>query len=188
MKVTLDNNCLISLDNEDKDSTVIQKIIDLQSKGVAQVFIPAISASENQQGGKAHANFQEFEHFLKRIGCYDCYLLNPIGYFDLTFWDHCVYGPSELEKPIHNILFPRIPFEYGNYCRLLGIDPSSGTVDKKWRNAKCDVLAIWCHIHYGNDIFITNDGNFHKATKKSRLIALGAKEILRPREAVQRFL
>ncbi len=188
MKITLDNNCLISLDNNDKDSPAIRQIIGLHKNGTAQVFIPAIAASENQQGGKLHATFQEFEQFLKKIGCYDCYLLNPLLYLDMAYWDHAVFGPSELEEPIHKILFPKIPFKYAEYCRLCGINPNSGAIDKKWRNVKCDVLAMWCHIHYGNDVFITNDSNFHKATKKPRLIALGAKEILKPREAVHKFL
>ena len=152
-----------------------------------QVFIPAIPASENQRGDALHRNFAEFGKFLLEIGCADCSLLNPKGYWDITFWDHCVYGPPDDDEPIHKILFPRIAFRYGDYLRLCGIAPDGGSVDKKWRRAKCDVLAMWCHIHYGNDIFVTSDANFHKATKKPRLAALGAKEILRPAEVVQRL-
>jgi len=188
MKITLDNNCLISLDTKDKDSPAIRQIIGLHKNGVAQVFIPAIAASENQDGGKLHTTFREFEQFLKKIGCYDCPLLNPLGYYDMTYLGHCVFGPSDLEEPIHKILFPKIPFEYADYCRLCGIDPNSGAIDKKWRRVKCDVLAMWCHIHYGNDVFITNDNNFHKVTKKPKLIELGAKGILKPAEAVYNLL
>ena len=39
---------------------------------------------------------------------------------------------------------------------------------------------MWCHLHYKNDIFVTSDGNFHKATKLPRLLALGAGQIVRP--------
>ena len=131
MKITLDDNCLISLDTKDKDSPAIRQIIGLHKNGVAQVFIPAIAASENQDGGKLHTTFREFEQFLKKIGCYDCPLLNPLGYYDMTYLGHCVFGPSDLEEPIHKILFPKIPFEYADYCRLCGIDPNSGAIDKK---------------------------------------------------------
>ena len=89
----------------------------------------------------------------------------------MAYWDHCVYGPSDFEEPLHKILFPMIPFKYADYCQHYGIDPKSGVIHKKWRRAKCDVLTMWCHIHYSNDVFITNDRNFHKATKNLSLSA-----------------
>lgn len=186
MKITLDNNCLISLDIGDQDSPIIRQIIDLHASKVIQVFIPAIAASENQQGGKLYRNFKEFKQFLKKIGCDNCHLLNPLMYLDVTYLGHCVLGPSSLEEPIHKILFPKIHFNYVDYCQFRGIHHD--TVDRKWINVKCDVQAMWCHIHYGNDVFITNDGNFHKATKKPKLIELGAKEIIRPKEFSHKFL
>ena len=188
LKITLDNNCLISLDNDDEDSSIIRQIVGLQTSKKAQVFVPAIAASENKQGNKQYANFREFEEFLRKIGCDDCHALDPLAYADVTYLNHCVLDPSELEEPIHRILFPRIPFKYADYRRFCGIVPNENVLDRKWRNAKCDVLAMWCHIHYGNDAFITNDRNFHKVTKKPRLIGLGAKEILRPREVLNKFL
>jgi hypothetical protein len=190
MKITLDNNCLISLDTQDKDSPAIRQILHLHKKGIAQVFIPEIAASENLQGGKRHENFREFEQFLVKIGCYDCGRLAPLCHVDVTYIDHCVVSTSELdelEESVHRILFPKMPFRYADYCRLKGIAPNSGIIDKKWRRARCDVSAMWCHIHYVNDVFVTNDSNFHKATKKPRLLALGAKEILRPIEVVLKF-
>jgi hypothetical protein len=51
-----------------------------------------------------------------------------------------------------------------------------------WLNRICDVQSMWCHLHYQNDIFVTSDGNFHKATKQPRLLALGAGRIVRPEE------
>jgi hypothetical protein len=185
MKITLDNNCLVSLEKGEKDSLDIRKIIDLHNSRRVKVFIPAIAASQNQQGGKLHQNFKEFEQYLKKIGCDGCYLLNPLAYLDITYLDHCVLGPSSLEEPLHKILFPRLPFQYADYRKLYGAD--CDIVHRKWRNAKCDVQAMWCHIHYSNDIFITNDGNFYKATKKPRLIGLGAKEIVRPEEFMCKF-
>jgi len=188
MKITLDTNCLISLDTNDINSPVIRQIINLHKNGVAEVFIPAIIASENKMGGGVNPSFKEFEQFLNKIECQNCYLLKPIGYWGVTYWDYWIYGPSELEKPIHEILFPKIPFDYTDYCTLHGLNPESSLIDKNWRNAKCDVLSMWCHIHYGNEVFVTNDNNFHKATKKSRLIELGAREIIRPEEAIEKVL
>jgi hypothetical protein len=53
-------------------------------------------------------------------------------------------------------------------------------MEATWRNHKCDVLAMWCHIHYGGDVFVTTDRNFMKASKQQRLEALGAREIQTP--------
>ena len=82
---------------------------------------------------------------------------------------------ADLERKIHQILFPEIEFAYG------------GEVYKRWHNAKCDVLALWSHIHYGSGIFVTMDSNCHKKTKKTRLLALGAGEILKPEDAALRL-
>jgi hypothetical protein len=84
----------------------------------------------------------------------------------------------KLEHEIHSILFPTVPFLGEDYCRANSLDPldpppnpSTGKW-RKWRNCKCDVLAIWSHIHHKRDVFVTSDPAFHK--KKTALIALGA--------------
>lgn len=58
------------------------------------------------------------------------------------------------------------------------------TIDRKWKNAKCDVLAIWSHAFRKRQVFVTTDRNFHKTSKKSRLIGLGAGRIETPASAV----
>ncbi|HEX79018.1 MAG TPA: hypothetical protein G4O19_02560 [Dehalococcoidia bacterium] len=187
-KITLDNNCLISLEKGERDSPEIRKIIDLHDSGVIKVFITAIAASENQRGGKKHRKFEEFEQYLRKIGCDSCFSLNPIAYLDIAYLDHCILSSSDLvdlEEQIHKILFPKMPFQYADFKKLYKTDPD--VIHKKWLNAKCDVQAMWCHIHYNNDIFITNDGNFHKVSKKPGIIGLGAKEIDRPKEFIRRF-
>jgi hypothetical protein len=68
------------------------------------------------------------------------------------------------------VLFPRLSFD-------------GAALDHQWRNAKCDVLSIWSHIHYRRHVFVTSDGNFHKETKKPRLLALGAGRIEQPADA-----
>jgi hypothetical protein len=87
---------------------------------------------------------------------------------------------ERLEQQIHQVLFPKIPFKYESYCKEYAGHVQGMAIDRRWRRAKCDVQAMWCHIHYQNDIFVTEDRNFLKRTKKPQLIALGAKEILLP--------
>ncbi|HTD90844.1 MAG TPA: hypothetical protein VK663_09290, partial [Burkholderiales bacterium] len=47
-------------------------------------------------------------------------------------------------------------------------------------NRFCDVQNMWCHIRSGNDIFVTSDRNFLKATKLPVLIAIGARHVCLP--------
>src|SRR5207245_11565393 len=55
--------------------------------------------------------------------------------------------------------------------------------DPKWRNAKCDTQALWSHVYHKRDVFVTRDANFLKKTKLPGLAALGAGQILVPRDA-----
>jgi hypothetical protein len=186
MRITLDNNCLVSLDNRDGEYEHIKSLLNLSSEQIT-VCIPAIAASENQQSGIVNYNFGQFEEFLKRIGCQKCELLNPMSYYDICYFDRSVWTGEEMvlfEQRIHEILFPKIPFRYVEYCATCGIEPNNAILDRKWRNAKCDVQAMWCHIEYKGNIFVSQDNNFHKKTKKSKLIALGAKNIMTPSECL----
>jgi hypothetical protein len=66
----------------------------------------------------------------------------------------------------------------------VGLDAAAPASDRRWRNAKCDVQAIWSHIHRKRDVFVTSDGNFHSPANKARLITLGANCIERPSNAL----
>ena len=90
---------------------------------------------------------------------------------------------EHLERQIHEILFPKIEFHYEAYAARLN-HPVSPPLHRKWLNAKCDVQAMWGHIWHSADIFVTEDRNFHKATKKPRLEAFGAGQICTPSECV----
>jgi len=142
------------------------------------------------RGGRYATNFAEFQEKVAAVGLREAEILKPICRLGMTFYDWCIL-PNEqmedLERRIHQVLFPDIEFEYVDYCRARGIDPNSGPMDSRWRNPRCDVLALWSHIHYGDGIFITSDENFHKGTKKPALIALGAGDILSPADASARL-
>jgi hypothetical protein len=186
IRITLDNNCLLSLNKRDGEYEHIKSLLTLNSEQIT-LCIPAIVASENQQNEVVSSNFGQFQEFLARIGCQDCELLNPMLYLDICYWDHAVLAGEEmalLEQRVHEILFPKVPFKYSEYCATFGLEPNNGIIDRKWRNAKCDVQAMWCHIEYKGDIFVSQDNNFHKKTKKSKLIALGAKNIMTPSECL----
>jgi hypothetical protein len=146
-----------------------------------------MAASENQEGGGTLTNFDDFEGWLKRLDCADLPRILPLAYFGVAFWNHALYGSREYrarEEAIHRVLHPGIVFNYAEYCQSHGIDPAQ-PLDRKWRNAKCDVQMMWSHVHAANDIFVTEDRRFH--SKRDELLGLGAGEIVTPLQAIAGF-
>jgi hypothetical protein len=90
---------------------------------------------------------------------------------------------EDLERQIHEVLFSNIEFRWLDFCSIRGWDPNAQPLDAKWRNAKCDVQALWSHIHHRRDVFVTRDRIFHAVTKMPTLVALGAGQIVYPQVA-----
>jgi len=188
--VTLDTNCIIDLEEGRDEAFYIKALVNMHENRRINLRVVAISASERKPGGEFASNFTEFKEKIATVGLAHVEILKPIGHFDITFWDWCLFADDQmvdLERRVHEILFPKIDFDYGEFCRKHGLDPASGKIDKRWLNAKCDVLALWSHIYHGGGIFVTTDHNFHKKSKKAALIALGAGDILRPKDALARL-
>ncbi len=190
MKVTLDTNCIIDLEENRPAAPFVKTLIDLHNNRSINLRVVAISASERKPNGIYASNFAEFQQKIAAVGLEDIEILHPIAYLDVTFLDWCLLADDQmvqLERKIHEVLFPSIDFDYGEYCKKQGLDPdNSGEMGQTWRRAKCDVQALWSHINAGGDIFVTSDRNFRKQTKKHRLIALGAGDILTPHDAVSK--
>jgi hypothetical protein len=181
-RFTLDTNCLIDVEEGRLDAPFVREIVSRHGKGI-NVAVSAIGASERQRNGGYAQNFSAFQGKLKAIGFDGLQLLAPLAYMDICFWDHCVMadGKDKLESDIHAVLFPGIEFMWMDYANSRGL--SFDALDKSWRNAKCDVLGLWCHIEHGGGTFVTSDSNFHAVMKQDRLRALGAGKILYPRDA-----
>ena len=186
-RVALDTNCLIDLEQQSELGEQVADLRALHNAGRIELCIPAVSASERQPGGVYFHNFKEFEQRLEALGLSSATLLSPIAYFGIAFFGHGLYGGAEssaLDEAIHDILHPEIAFGYRDYCSAHGLDPEA-TLNRRWRNAKCDVLIAWTHIHYRCNLLVTNDDNFHKLTKVARLTALGAGPVVRTADAMQ---
>lgn len=172
MRYTFDTNCLIALDREEVYAPRIRRVID-----EAKACVVAIAAAERQRDDIDIDNFGKCTAFLNAIGLARAEILLPPLYVGLGYVNHCiVVDDSTLEEEIHRTLFPNRPFLAADLPP--GEDPMRG----RWRNNKCDVLTAWCHIHYGCDVLVTADSNFHKPIKKRRLEALGAGSIVHPQE------
>ena len=183
---TLDTNCLIDVEENRPAAAAIRALATAHAGGAADVAVIAMSASENPKPGQRIHNFSEFQDRLAILGLAHLSIVLPMMYFDISFWDRCLWTDevmADLERQIHAILFPNVQFLWQDYCRDNGIDPPPNSSVGKWRNCKCDVQAIWSHIHGRRDVFVTSDRNFHN--KRPALVALGAGQIECPGDAVK---
>ncbi len=184
MRFTLDMNCIIDVETNNEISPFVLELVSLHGKNGINVAISKINASERQKERNYANNFSIFREKLAAIGFESLELLPPIAYMDITYIDNCVWSDRSdtLEARIHDILFPGIQFLWPDYVKAhkLPIDLPNNA----WRNAKCDVLALWCHIKHGGGVFVTSDRNFHKKTKVKRLQELGAGIITYPKNAL----
>jgi|SRR6185295_10140099 len=184
MRFTLDTNCLIDVEDGRPNASFIRDLVSRSGKNGITVAISSIAASERLRVGGYAQNFSEFQAKLRAIGFESLERLPPLLYWNICFFDHCVMsdGKDTLEQGIHNVLFPNIEFMWVDYAKAR--DLSVDFLDKNWRNAKCDLLTLWCHIKHGGDIFVTSDKNFHATTKRDRLKALGVGTIAFPEDAL----
>lgn len=176
MKITLDHNCIINLEDQTEVGAKIEAI--LSDKG-NQCFVVNVGASEMREKGVRPDHYEKFEELLSSARIAHLPRLNPMGIFDVTFWDRCVWADDEMTQlatAIEDALF-------GEAQRIdiaaEGLDSPAGG---KWLNRLCDVHSMWCHIQSRNDIFLTTDGNFTRETKLPKLVALGAARICHPNE------
>jgi len=173
--LTLDTNCLISLARQEPAAASIETLILRHRAGLLTLRVVAASASERGPGGVSLETYEDFERFVRLLGLDDLPVLLPLGIFGVTYWDHALWGDDEgrmasLLDQIWTILFASTP-------RTL----SAGSPD---RNRLCDALMMWAHIYHTGHVFISSDRHFHAATKKARLISLGAGQIYTPAQAV----
>ncbi|MEW5983452.1 MAG: hypothetical protein AB1806_13950 [Acidobacteriota bacterium] len=187
MKLTLDTNCVIDLEENRPEALPLRELVQMSSEGILQFAVVGISASENKPGGGGSPTFSAFQEKVVRVGLASAEILKPMGIWGVTYWDWCVYaddGMEGLAEDIHRILFPRSEYGYADYCAARGLSVDGEEIDRTWRNRMCDVLALWCHIHYRRDIFVTRDGNFLASTKRRLLESMGGRVICSPTDAI----
>jgi hypothetical protein len=172
---TLDTNCLIAVDENRAEASAIRSLSDAHRQGRANVAIVGISASERQTDGNMLDDYSKFTDRVASLNMSHLPVILPMCYWDVMFWDACIEPDAELvllEARIQQILFPTVPCSWADYCQLYDLDPEGSPQDKKWKNAKCDVQAFWCHASQRRSIFVTTDKNFHTAKKKPKLLAV----------------
>ena len=87
MRITLDHNCILHLEQRTAVGSQIESIIANSSN---QCFVVNIGASEMRKKGVRPDCYERFEELLSRLGIAHLPRLNPMLLLDLTFWDRCV--------------------------------------------------------------------------------------------------
>ncbi|MDF3413555.1 hypothetical protein HKX54_03730 [Sulfitobacter sp. M57] len=170
---TFDTNCLIDLSEEREAANYIWELIEGHRKNDVSVAFIAVSASERQKGDYFLPTYGDFLGRLKAVGVEDIPQIFGILYQDISYWDAAIWGSEEsdkLEREIHKVLFPNLPFALDDYAVSLSktVDGLSAKQHFKWRNAWCDRQMIWSHIHHQRHVFVTGDRNFRKIQKCAR--------------------
>lgn len=184
LKLTLDTNCIVDLDEHRQPAAnSLRHLLAAHAAGTVQLRLVADSASEHQRTGSYLAKFGQFHQRLTDLRLDHLEILPAPATLNVAYLAQMVLvGDDEhlLLERIHTLLFPAHPFDFQNALDAASSDGDPERIERKWRNRRLDAEALWCHIKYEGDIFVTTDDNFFKETKKAKLAALGAPLILTP--------
>lgn len=185
LKLTLDTNCIIAIDEgRQPEADCLRALVKKYDSGKLHLQLVATSASERQSSGPYLDNFGKFRDRLNSIGLGHLQLLLPLMVLDVSYLDWCVLADDQdlrMLEDIHNALFPGKPYILQDALALANATVDADTVERKWRNRALDVHALWCHLRYNGDIFVTSDKNFHR--KQASLAIFGPVQILDPCQA-----
>lgn len=187
LKFTLDTNCIIDIDEGGSRAAAIRKLADAHALGTADVAIVAVTASERQPDKSYLTDYRLFQNRIHHLGLGHLGVVYGLFYFDICFFEACLWGDEEdieLEKLIHNTLFPTIPFLWTDFAKERNLTPQSIIEDegKQWRNAWCDRQMFWAHQKSRRDVFVTSDKNYSRRLTKTPQFS--AARVMSPDEAV----
>jgi hypothetical protein len=189
LRFTLDHNCIVAIDEDRQpEAGCLRALLARHDAGDIDVRLVATSASERQQNGPYLENFGQFQARLADLGLGHLELLAPIAVADVSYLDWCILaGPDDiaLMKRIHSVLFAGHSFDLQEALAAAAGQADPAVTEQKWRNRELDVQALWCHLRYDGDIFVTSDDGFFKKLKREPLANVGATRILRPCDAVR---
>jgi len=185
-KFTLHSSCFAALRDNAPEAGAIRAIVNAHGTEDNEVAIVALTDSFSPA-----QSFEEFGAALVTLGIEKLHLLPPMAYFDLAFAELSLRGTEELEdieREIHSILFPNLPYAWKDFAKANQIDAKSPSPGSPWRAAKCDVQSMLMHIENERHVFVTTDENMHRSIKKRQLCNLGAMAIEYPAQAAMMII
>ena len=189
MKLTLDTNCIIALENGEAAASEIHQLVQHAQTGKVELAILGISASENQKAFYHDQDFIGFQNRVSELGLGKLAILKPIAIWDVTFWDWCIFSTEEDAKLLNDLrlaIFPKSEPNWVKRAAANGIDVNDNTCkeSKKWKNELCDAQIAWATIHNKYDALVTlNTLDFQR--NQLALKSLGLPAVWTPEEALQ---
>jgi hypothetical protein len=191
MKLTLDWNCVIEVEQNGPQSTCVLQLIESHRAGRCEVALLAASASENSRSKRFPGNAGIFQERVSALGWTDLPIVRMPGVMGLSYWGFCYYveDGEKYEQEVEALwkaIAPNVARDWRVYLPA-GKEPSDDAIQSeelsKWRNTWCDVIFAYSHIHERRDIFVTNNtSDFQRNAKK--LAELGMKHICAPKETL----
>ena len=192
MKLTLDWNCIIEVEENRPQADCVNALIDGHRQGHFEVALLAASASENSKSKLFPGNASLFKDRVAALGWQDLHLVPMPGIMGLSYWGFSYYvGDGEkFEQDVNalwQVIAPKVARSPSAHLPE-GADLNDGAIQSealsKWRNTWCDVISAYSHIHARRDIFVTN--NTRDFQRNAELLScLGMKHIYTPIEAVK---
>lgn len=191
MKLTLDWNCVIEVEENGPQADYVTDLISSHREGHFEVALLAASASENSKSKRFPGTADIFLERVSALKWQDLPLVRMPGVFGLSYWDFCYYveDGEKFERDrdaLWHVIAPRVPrnpLEHLPPGTEMTDDAIQSEALSKWRNTWCDVISAYSHIHERRDIFVTNNTrDFQRNSKK--LSELGMKHIFTPAETL----
>lgn len=186
-QVTVDTNCLIFVKQGAPEASDVLAVQDAHRAGRINLRVVAASATEIKINGERVTNFVQFTAWLASIGFADHEILKPIAVTDIAIYGEAVYGgeaASDRYEAIWSVLVAG-----RKIARLRANGPEfTEREQQQLRNLTHDALMMWAHLHYGGDVFVTNDtDDFRRGGRGDKFLDMGAGLILTPAEAAGRL-
>lgn len=191
MRLTLDWNCVIEVEEGRPQAAHVADLVTRHRQGQFEVALLAASASENSKSKQFPGNASLFKNRILALGWTDLPLVPMPGITGLSYWDFCyiVRDNDKFERDMDALwaaIAPRVlkkPSEHLPTGVPLTDDAIQSEAFSKWRNAWCDVISAYSHIHEGRDVFVTNNTRDFQDNSKV-LSRLGMKYIYTPAETL----
>ena len=145
MKLTLDTNCIIALENGEAAASEIHQLVQHAQVGTVELAILGISASENQKAFYQGQDFTGFQNRVSVLGLGKLVILKPIAFWDVTFWDWCI-SPTDKDIKLLNdlwvVIFPKSESDWVKRAAANGIREYPSSKAKHDANAVHKIIKV----------------------------------------------
>lgn len=188
---TLEWNAVMTLEDEGRPGRdALLELISLHGKAI-DVGIVTTAASENTRLREMPKSASDFDRRLEDNGLGDLSRVPTVLVWGLSFIGYARFASPAAKtvlREIWEILPGAVPMDHLKFAEENGIAvdvPISSDAFWRWRNQFCDAYSLEAHIAAGRDVFVSGDVKNFKGSRRSRLLALGAREVCSYEDALE---